>query len=204
MLDSLEMILRQCAEAAPSHWYPSEYARTKGIQRDDLDTHLDRLRMAGLIHLTDWVQGQGQGYALTPDGEYVLQTPRELARLRAGQLNQAREVLQEPSGMPDRGTTAFERGEEIRAAFLYPSPPVISLTLIFLNVAWFVPEILLSLRHQLPLNEFLVGYARQPELLDRVLSETGALRGNYIVDGQWWRLLSCCLVPIGLLHLGLT
>jgi len=85
MLDSLETILRQCAEAAPSPWYPSAYARTRGIPRDDLDPDLDRLRMAGLIHLTDWVQGQGQGYALTPDGEHVLQTPRELARLRAGQ-----------------------------------------------------------------------------------------------------------------------
>src|SRR5712692_1725370 len=177
MLDSLETILRQCAEAAPSPWYPSEYSRTKGIQRDYLDPHLDRLRMAGLIHLTDWVQGQGQGYALTPDGEYVLQTPRELARLRAGQLNHAREVLQEPPGTPDRGTTAFEGGEEIRAAFLYPSPPVISLTLIFLNVAWFVPEILLSLRYHLPLNEFLVGYARKPELLNQVLRETGSLSG---------------------------
>src|SRR5712692_1490255 len=140
MLDPLETILRQCAQAAPDPWYPSGYAQANGMKRDDLDPHLDQLRMAGLIHLTDWVQGQGQGYALTPDGEYVLHNPRELAKLRDGKLNHAREALQEPPGTPDRGTTAFERGEEIRAAFLYPSPPVISLTLIFLNVAWFVPE----------------------------------------------------------------
>src|SRR5207253_8361313 len=132
----------------------------------------------------------------------VLQTPRELARLRAGQLNHAREVLQEPPATPERGTTAFERGEEIRAAFLYPSPPVISLTLIFLNVAWFVPEVLLSVRQHLPLNEFLVGYAQQPAqqlAFQRVLTETGAISGMHIVQGQWWRLLSCCFVHIGLL-----
>src|SRR5207237_2779668 len=117
--DPLETILRQCAEAAPGPWYPSEYTRTKGISRDDLDPHLDQLRMAGLIHLTDWVQGQGQGYALTSEGEQVLQSPRELARLKAGKLNHAREVLAEPAAPSDR-RTAFERGEEIRAAFLYP------------------------------------------------------------------------------------
>jgi membrane associated rhomboid family serine protease len=200
MLDPLETILRQCSEAAPGPWYPSEYARTKGIARDDLDPHLDQLRMAGLIHLTDWVQGHGQGYALTPDGQYVLESPRELAKLRAGKINRAREV-QQPSGTADRGTTAFERGEEIRYAFLHPSPPVVSLTLIFLNVAWFVPEILLSVRYQLPLNEFLVGGG---QALHRVLDETGALSASHIVQGEWWRLLSCCFVHIGLLHLGLN
>src|SRR5207245_5782671 len=120
MLDSLETILRQCAEAAPSPWYPSEFARTKGIQRDDLDPYLDRLRMSGLIHLTDWVQGQGQGYALTPDGQRILGNPRELARLRAGKLDNTRSVLQEPPDLVDRPVSAYERGEEIRAAFLHP------------------------------------------------------------------------------------
>ena len=61
-------------------------------------------------------------------------------------------MLQEPPNGSDKRLTTFERGEEIRAAFLHPSPPVISLTLIFLNVAWFVPEVLLSVRYQLPLN----------------------------------------------------
>src|SRR5713226_10085732 len=84
MLDPLETILRQCAEAAPSPWYPSEYARTNGIHRDSLDPYLDQLRMAGLVHLTDWVPGHGQGYALTPAGEDVLKNPRQLARLLAG------------------------------------------------------------------------------------------------------------------------
>ncbi|HLJ94923.1 MAG TPA: rhomboid family intramembrane serine protease [Gemmataceae bacterium] len=202
MLDPLEIILRQCAEAAPNPWYPSAYARAQGIARDDLDPHLDQLRMAGLIHLTDWVQGHGQGYALTPEGEAVLHSPRDLAKLRAGKLDQLRKPSPEFSRPSDPGTASLERGEEIRAAFLYPSPPVISLSLIFLNVAWFLPEILLSLHYQLPLNEFLVGYTKQPDRMEQVLSETGALQGIYIVRGQWWRLLSCCFVHVGLIHLG--
>ncbi len=79
---------------------------------------------------------------------------------------------------------------------------MVSLTLIFLNVAWFLPEILLSLHVQLPLNEFLVGDRKQPDRMEQVLSETGALQGIYIVRGQWWRLLSCCFVHVGLIHLG--
>src|SRR5260370_22763596 len=118
MLDPMETILLQCSKAAPSPWYPSEYARTNGIQRDYLDPYLDQLRMAGLVHLTDWVQGQGQGYALTPEGKYVLDNPRELAKLRAGQRNHLPEVLQKRSNASGERTNAFERGEQIRAAFL--------------------------------------------------------------------------------------
>src|SRR5207245_10465761 len=118
MLDSLETILRQCAEAAPSPWYPSEFARTKGIQRDDLDPHLDQLRMAGLIHLTDWVQGQGQGYALTPAGKQILQSPRELARLRSGELDNSRKMPQDLRLSGGRQVTGYECGEQNRVRFV--------------------------------------------------------------------------------------
>jgi DNA-binding IscR family transcriptional regulator len=80
----LESILRLCAAAAPEPWYPSAYAKETNTPRDTLDPYLDQLRMAGLVHLTDWVPGHGQGYALTPAGEDVLKDPRQLARLLAG------------------------------------------------------------------------------------------------------------------------
>ena len=50
---SLEQILRLCAESAPRPWYPSAYARDRGVSRDSLDGPLDRLRLAGLVELTD-------------------------------------------------------------------------------------------------------------------------------------------------------
>src|SRR5262249_43669726 len=58
--DFLEEILRGCAAAAPQPWYPREYARARGIDRDSLDRPLERLRLGGLVQLTDWVQGLGQ------------------------------------------------------------------------------------------------------------------------------------------------
>jgi membrane associated rhomboid family serine protease len=202
MSDPLETILLQCAQAAPEPWYPSGYAQANGMKRDDLDPFLDQLRMAGLVHLTDWVQGKGQGYALTAEGERVLQSPRELARVRAGKVRVFSQVAQ-PVHPADRPMAAFERGEQIRAAFLSPSPPLVSYALILINIAWFLWGTSIALQHG-KLNKFLYG-SGDPDVL-KILSQTGALAGNYIVDGGWnWaRLITCCFVHIGLLHLGVN
>src|SRR5439155_27258833 len=64
----LEILLRECQAAAPEPWYPSDYARQTGVARETIDADLDRLRLAGLLRLSDWVQGKGQGYVLTPEG----------------------------------------------------------------------------------------------------------------------------------------
>jgi membrane associated rhomboid family serine protease len=200
MVDPLETILRECAQAAPEPWYPSGYAQANGMRRDDLDPHLDQLRMAGLIQLTDWVQGRGQGYALTPGGRRVLESPRELARVRAGILDHSGFALQEPPKRTQQRMTAFERSEEIRAAFLYPSTPVVSYGLILINIAWFLWGISIALQHGEHLNQFLYGST------DQVLRQTGALSGYYLVQSWWgWgRLITCCFVHIGLLHLGVN
>ena len=50
------------------------------------------LRLGGLIRIADWAQGKGQGYALTPEGASVLESPRELARLRSGKLELKPEI----------------------------------------------------------------------------------------------------------------
>jgi membrane associated rhomboid family serine protease len=200
MRDPLETILQQCAEAAPEPWYPSGYAQANGVKRDDLDPHLDQLRMAGLIQLTDWVQGQGQGYALTPAGKRVLQSPRELARIRAGKFDRSRYLDSEPPSAANRRLTAFERGEEIRAAFLHSSPAVVSYLLIFVNIIWFIWGLTIALQHGNKLNQFF--YASTEEVLRR----TGALNGEYLLESPWgWgRLITCCFVHIGLLHLGVN
>ena len=200
MSDPLETILLQCAQTAPQPWYPSGYAQANGIKRDDLDPYLDQLRMAGLVHLTDWVQGKGQGYALTPEGERVLQSPRELARVRTGKLNRLPPVREDSPRRTDRGATAFERGEQFRAAFLHPAPPLVSYALILLNVAWFFWGISIAVQHGDKLNKFLYGSDIE------VLRRTGALSGEYIVQGGWgWaRLITCCFVHIGLLHLAVN
>src|SRR6516162_6482007 len=112
-----ETILRQCATVAPQPWYPSAYAQSQGISRDQIDPFLDQLRMAGLIHLTDWVQGLGQGYALTAEGERVLQNPRQLARLNRGKID-TRLPLPQEALTNSRLQMPWERGEAVRASLL--------------------------------------------------------------------------------------
>jgi membrane associated rhomboid family serine protease len=180
----LETILRRCAEAAPEPWYPSVYAKSVGISRDALDPHLDRLRMAGLVRLTDWVQGQGQGYALTPAGDRVLESPRDLARLRQGQLPPARGEWFEPQGPNGRGRSAWDRGEAVREALLTPSTPVVTYTLLVVNIAVFLAEI-------------APGFT--PPVVD-----TLGLSGAGLVRGEWWRLLTHCFVHGGPLHIAMN
>src|SRR4051794_508507 len=92
----LEMILRECAAAQTHPWYPAAFAKATGVPREPLDASLDQLRLSGLVKLTPWVAGQGQGYQLTPHGAEVLQQPRLLARLRAGDVPEPRQEAEAP------------------------------------------------------------------------------------------------------------
>ncbi|HJT75907.1 MAG TPA: hypothetical protein VJ739_01790, partial [Gemmataceae bacterium] len=109
--DQLEQILRRCAEAAPHPWYPRAYAEAAGVPRDALDAPLERLRLRGLVRLTEWQAGDGQGYALTPEGERVLRNPRLLAQVRSGKVPAAEPPAEPPAPRRRAGATPYERGE---------------------------------------------------------------------------------------------
>jgi rhomboid protease GluP len=194
-LDSLLSILRRCGEAAPNPWYPSQDPALATIRPDGLDAHLDRLRLGGLMQLTDWVQGRGQGYVLTPAGAYILENPRELARLRDGA------VMAAPGAQPawqDEGDVDSDRGKAVRNLARRPVRPVVTVGLIVINVLWFLAGMAQAYRENVPAKDYLY----VPPM--NVLIETGALAGALIAQGQWWRLLSNCFVHIGLLHLALN
>src|SRR5262249_62056834 len=108
--DLLEIILRECATAAPAPWYPAAYAQATGVARDALDASLDELRLGGLVRLTDWVQGRGQGYALTPEGAQVLENPRLLGRLRSNGVPQKTAAALAPAPEAGERTTTGARG----------------------------------------------------------------------------------------------
>jgi membrane associated rhomboid family serine protease len=196
--DTLETILQQCAAAAPQPWYPRGFAEAKGVPPGAMDTALDRLRLRGLVRLTEWEAGRGQGYALTPHGEQVLHSPRLLAQLRSGDIPGAPPAADREPGRPDRPATTYERGETIREALLAPGNPFVTKVLIGLNVLVFVAGVALAAWMKIPLQVFLSG--SHPDILDA----TGALRVIDLAQGQWWRLLTACFVHIGLLHLGMN
>lgn len=207
-LHPLELILRRCAEAAPAPWYPSAFARERGISRDSLDPHLDQLRLGGLIRLTDWVQGHGQGYALTPEGAEVVQNPRLLARLKDGRLPLGTNGLAARQS-PAEGTPAFgDRAEAVRTALLEPSIPRVTLALLFINILWFFVGLGLAVHEGLPANLYLWGGAERNEDAFRyseVLRLLGNMNGSdFYLRSQWWRLFTCAFVHIGLIHLGVN
>src|SRR4051794_36360611 len=98
--EPLEALLTQIAQAGPQPWYPRAFAETFGIPREALDAPLERLRLRGLVRLTEWQAGTGQGYVLTDEGRRVADDPRLLAQLRNGTLPPPKS--EESAAQPDR------------------------------------------------------------------------------------------------------
>jgi membrane associated rhomboid family serine protease len=198
----LELILRQCATSAPEPWYPSAYARSNGVSRDSLDDPLNRLRQGGLIQIVDWVKDKGQGYILTPSGQQALQSPRDLERLKNGQVPQRKPEPDEPARLGVAST--YERGESVREALLSSERPVVTQVLLLLNFMVFLAGILLAYQYggSAAVSHFLT--AGGGESMGRALEETGALSGFALLQGQWWRLLTMCFVHAGLIHLAVN
>jgi membrane associated rhomboid family serine protease len=212
--DLLEMILRECAGARPQPWYPSEYARATGVQREALDSPLDQLRLGGLIRLTEWEQGKGQGYTLTPAGETVLEKPKLLGRLREGVVPVTRTAAPDLPGH-EQEPPGWERARAVRDALLDSSRPVATLSLIFVNVVLFLAGAALaqqrgvagaylstSLGQQVPEG----GAEAQKEIrADEIRHQFGSLRRDDILGrNEWWRLLTTCFVHIGFIHLAMN
>jgi membrane associated rhomboid family serine protease len=209
-IDLLEIILRECANVQPGPWYPADYAAATGVSREALDPALDQLRLAGLIQLTEWVQGKGQGYALTPAGETVLEKPRLLDRLRAGTVPKVEQPRQQQ--WQEDAPPGMERARAVRDALLDRSRPVVTLSLIAANCLMFIVGMAMAQQGGVVsayLATPLGGPARRADAADLRVAEIrfsmGALVWPAMLDRQeWWRLLATCFLHGGLIHLALN
>jgi len=187
--DLLEILLRDCAAAHPRPWYPADYVNQTGVPRARLDADLDRLRLGGLLRLTEWVQVKGQGYAVTPAGAEVLQDPRRLQRLR--QAGVEPEPVQPPLRPVAQRSATWDRGEAIRNSMLQSGPPVVTFLVIATNVLAF-------------LTIYLAGQ-QKPEIagkVEEVAAHMGPLTRAAVISGnEWWRLLGYAFLHAGLVHL---
>jgi membrane associated rhomboid family serine protease len=214
-LDLLQTILRCCAAAAPEPWYPKAYAETAGVPRDRLDLPLEQLRLAGLIRLTDWVQGRGQGYALTPLGARALERPRLLGQLHDGKWKQT-SLPEQPPPLHPPGTRLYQKRTQLQEELQNAGPPIVTRLLLFANIIVFLWGLHLASQRGLPQAYYIKGgdtfapnaaAGHNPGdriLYYQLLHDLGGLDPGDILDGRWWRLLTCCFVHGGLLHLGMN
>src|SRR5262245_25624446 len=199
LTDVLEAVLLECAQRAPAPLYAAEYADTMRIPRSQLDDALDRLRLGGLVKLTDWVQGRGQGYVLTPQGAEVASTPRMLDDVRRNGVAAAAVPAPLRAERPDERASSWERGEAARKVLFEHRRPVVTGTLIVLNILMFLAGAALAVQRKVPLNKYLTG-ANDLQVVT-ILHNTGGLIYVDLVADQWWRLLTSAFVHIGFLHL---
>lgn len=189
-----ETLLRQCLAADPSPWYPKDYAEATATNRERLYGPLNDLRIANLVQLTEWVQGKGQGYVITPLGKEILNDPAALAQLRDGKS-------MTPAGAPATestrlgGSTRFERGEAARRAFYSPDFPRVVPVLILINIAAF----LIALAVAAGMEGDPGGFLHRGDV--STLHKVGALSAPALAKGEWWRLLTNCFLHFGLMHI---
>jgi membrane associated rhomboid family serine protease len=196
-MSPLELILRQCAASAPQPWYPSDFARHTGTPRDSLDPHLERLRMGGFVQLTEWTEGHGQGYILTPAGRELLERPKLMERAREGYLPD-RAPGEEPSGPPVMHMPEIE-GDALRAALFSDANPIVTRLLILANIGFFLFGMIVALREGVGIG----AYIGRPSNL--ILLKQGAIFGPIVyARNEWWRLLTCCFVHIGIIHIAIN
>jgi membrane associated rhomboid family serine protease len=184
------VVLGWIAAAGDGAWFPLAHARQANIPRDSLDEPIAALRVAGLIRVTDWVKGVGQGFGVTPEGAKLANEPHKVARALAAPHHHRPDPAPRP--------TTFDRGEEARQAILAPRVPTAVPVLIIANVFWFLVGLVIAVNAGRSGNAYL---ANGDVLL---LERLGAVSAVGLVNGEWWRLLSSAFVHIGILHLVLN
>jgi membrane associated rhomboid family serine protease len=199
----LEMILRDCGAAGEQPWYPADYTRSTGVDRNRVDACLDELRLGGLVQLTDWVQGKGQGYTLTSSGRQVLDRPRLLGQVRHGVPPQPSRPVETES--PFAGEPAqWDRGKALADALQTTRPALVTRMLIVLNVVNFIIGLAMVQQAGASIGDYL-GWDVHDRRVNEIRDDTGALKGRLsLLQGEWWRLLTCCFVHMGVVHLVLN
>jgi membrane associated rhomboid family serine protease len=209
----LEHVLRLIAAMAPRPWYPRVYARDYGVSLDDLNDCLKILWNEGLVVKADSGSAStGAGLQLSLSGMRLLDDPEGLRRLggnRTGgpgrpsaprRRSEAEE--EEGRGLPE-ALPAGQTAQQVRASLARPVKPIATFVLLGLNVAVFLLGMTLAAREggTNTASAFFTG-------ADNVLAvaarhTTGSVTVADLQAGQWWRLLSCCFVHVGILQLAI-
>ena len=170
---AIAQLLTIIAATEPKPWYPGDYVRTAGVSRDTVDEPLNRLRVAGLVRMTDWEAGKGQGYYLTSDGQRALRNPKRLA---------------DPTPQP----SSRNSGPRLKAA---SDDSTITRLLIAAQIGMFAVGFAQAMEIGTPANVYLASGTAPVTI-------SFAASAKALASGAWWTLLSYALVHGGFMHLG--
>lgn len=191
----LMRLMQACAQAGPAPFFLSEFAATSGLARADIDAAVDRLRHNGYLRIVDWVQGKGQGYAPTSEGIEALKTPAEL-----------RKPVAAPA-QPTIDDRIWQRGETVRQALVEPGPPVVTMVLLFANLAMFAVGVFVGVMRGVSMQETLFGgiFGGRSLAFGQLMDSLGAVDVMRVIGAnEWWRLVSHLFLHSGLIHLGMN
>jgi len=190
-----DTILRAIAESSTTPWYPAAFAEATATVRDSLNSPLSDLRISGLVELTDWVSGKGQGYRITTDGRDVLKNPSGIIKRIAegSRLVPIRTSSTETRTI--RGTDRWGQGQAVVQAMTQPIEPKVTRLLVMANLIMYGVGLAIAVVNGFSWNDYLS--RPSPE----VLLQSGALLGSEVIQGQLSQLLTCCFVHGSILHL---
>jgi rhomboid protease GluP len=89
----------------------------------------------------------------------------------------------------------------VRAALLDERPPAVTKLLLYANIGVFLIGMVVAQQRAVSINDYL--FMTGPEV-NRVRHDIGSMHPEDVLRGQWWRLLSCTFVHIGVLHLAMN
>jgi rhomboid protease GluP len=174
--------------AADSPWFPARHAQSSGASRELYDAAIGDLMQAQLIEARDWVKDLGQAFALTDNGVRALRDPAVLARHLAG-------PSLEPAPVEPPHPTTYDRGERARQAYYSPGRPFVTQILLLLNIVVFFIGLIIAWKDGSGRMAYLNGHDAT------TLMKLGAVSGDALVRGEWWRLGAACFVHVGIVHL---
>ncbi len=190
-----ETLLRAIAGHGAEPWHSRDYAAQAGVARETLYGPLNDLRVADLVALTEWQRGAGQGYRVTDLGREVLDNPVFLAQLKAGRATPTAAALADTAEID---VTALQRGDAAREAVYGSRGTPVTYALIAANVICFLVALAYAARDGFPILRFL-GSGEMA-----ALAKVGAAGMPELARGEWYRLLFCCFLHYGLMHLTLN
>jgi rhomboid protease GluP len=172
-------LLRWIAKADPSPWYPAAHARTNGVDRDSLDEPLNQLRGAGLVRMTDWQAGVGQGYQVTMEGRRVIARPELISKRRPPESTIGEDVTVSKSDVP------------------------VTRLLVAAQAGVFVLGLIQVIEKSGAINQYLTDGRGLPRGTGQLIETLGIWRLG-LQQGAWWTLLTYALVHAGVPHLGMN